>query len=471
MSAPAPQVLIHLESLDLFVILGYFLATLAMGAVLGRQVREAEEFLLAGRRLTLPLFVGSLVATWYGGLLGVGEISYKDGLVNWLTQGGFWYLTYLLFALALARRLNRSGHTTLPDQMGALHGPSARLLATGLNFLNVVPVAYLLSLGLMIRLVTGWPLWLAVVVGAVTAGLYSLLGGFKAVVYTDMLQFGLMCLAVALIIFYAVGTLGGGAYLEARLPATHLQVAGDYSAQELAVWALIALSTLVDPNFYHRCYAAGSPAVARNGIILAVGFWMLFDVCTTFGGLYARAALPDVDPRMAYPMLADTLLPAGAKGIFVTGVLATIMSTVDSYCLVGAMGLSHDLIRRTLGRGRGEGDTVLHTRAGVVLTGGLAMVLALAFPGSIKSIWKTMGSLSTSAVLLPMVLGLLGWRPPGAGTAAMAAGMAGTLGWAAARGLGVQRAMELEVMVPGLCLALGAYCAMGLRAHLYGGRS
>ena len=471
MSTPAPPVLLHLDHLDLVVILGYFAATLAVGAALGRQVRQAEEFLLAGRKLTLPLFVGSLVATWYGGLLGVGEISYKHGVVNWVTQGWFWYLTYILFALVLARRLNRSGHTTLPDQMGALHGPVARLLATALNFLNVVPVAYLLSLGLMIRLVTGWPLWLAVVVGAVTAGLYSLLGGFKAVVYTDMLQFGLMCLAVALIIFYAVTTLGGGSYLEAQLPARHLQAAGDYSAQELMVWGLIALSTLVDPNFYHRCYAARNPNVARNGILLAVVFWILFDVCTTFGGLYARAALPGVDPMLAYPMLADTLLPAGAKGIFVTGVLATIMSTVDSYCLVGAMSLSHDLIRRTLRRGRGESDVVLHTRVGVVVTGGMAMVLALAFPGSIKAIWKTMGSLSTSAVLLPMVLGLLGWRPPGAGAAAMMAGVAGTLGWTLARSSGAPWALKLEAMVPGLSLALVAYVAMGLRAHLQGSRS
>ena len=471
MIPPPSQPVLHLHHLDIVVILGYFAVTLAMGALLGRQVHRAEEFLLAGRRLTLPLFVGSLVATWYGGLLGVGEISYKFGMVNWLTQGWFWYLVYVLFALVLSRRLNLSGHTTMPDQMGALHGSTARLLATALNFLNVVPVAYLLSLGLMIRLVTGWPLWLAVVVGAVTAGLYSLLGGFKAVVYTDMLQFGLMCLAVALVIFYAVLTHGGGAFLEAHLPETHLRAAGNYSTQELAVWALIALSTLVDPNFYHRCYAASSPAVARNGVLLAVGFWMLFDVCTTFGGLYARAVLPGVDPLLAYPMLADTLLPAGIKGIFFAGVLATIMSTVDSYCLVGAMSLSHDLIRRTLRRGSGEGDVVLHTRLGVVLTGGLAMILALVYPDSIKSIWKTMGSLSTAAVLLPMVLGLWGWRPPGAGAASMAAGIAGTLGWAAARGAGAQWAMELEALVPGMILAVLAYCAMGLRAHLRGGAS
>ena len=466
MDASPPQVLIHLDRLDLVVVAGYFAVSLCIGAMFVRQVRQAEEFMLAGRRLTLPLLVGSLVATWYGGLLGVGEISYRDGLVNWLTQGGFWYLTYLLFAVGLAGRLARSGHTTLPDQLGALHGPAARLMGTVLNFLNVVPVAYLLSLGLMIRLVSGWPLWVGVVVGAVVAALYSLLGGFKAVVYTDMLQFGLMCLAVALVVFYAVGTLGGAGYLEPRLPAGHLRLAGSYSAQELAVWALIALSTLVDPNFYHRCYAAGDPRVARRGILLAVCFWMLFDVCTTFGGLYARAALPGVDAREAYPMLADSLLPSGVKGIFVAGVLATIMSTVDSYCLVGGMSLSHDLVYRTLGKTLSDRQVVLHTRLGVLLTGGLAMGLALLFPESIKSIWKTMGSLSTSAVLLPMVLGLCGWRPPGAGVAAMAAGLAGTLGWAALRRWAGAWALSLEAMVPGLGLALAAYAVMGLRDWL-----
>jgi Na+/proline symporter len=56
------------------------------------------------------------------------------------------------------------------------------------------------------------------------------------------------------------------------------------------------------------------------------------------------------------------------------------MSTVDSYCLVGAMSLSHDLLRRTLRPDAGDGLLVSATRVGVLLTGGLAMALALLFP-------------------------------------------------------------------------------------------
>jgi hypothetical protein len=77
-----------------------------------------------------------------------------------------------------------------------------------------------------------------------------------------------------------------------------------------------------------------------------------------------------------------------------------------------------------------------------------------------------MGSLSTSAVLLPMLLGMLGWRPPGAGLASMAAGVVGTLGWAALRRWGGGWALGLEALLPGLALSLSAYLIWGLRHRL-----
>lgn len=450
---------------DLALVVAYLGATLWIGLRVGRgaEARGAEDFLLAGRGLTLPLFVGSLVSTWYGGLLGVTEIAFTDGLAAWLTQGGFWYLAYVIFALALAGRLAASGHTTLPDQLGALHGPQARVLATALNYLNVVPIAYALSLGLLVHLVLGWPIWIGTLGGTAIAAGYSLTGGFRAVVYTDLLQFALMCLAVALVLVYAVFGLGGADYLSTHLPATHLRATGAMKGQELVVWALIALSTLVDPNFYHRCYAAASPAVARRGVLMAVGFWALFDICSVFGGLYARAALPHADPRLAYPLMAAQLLPAGLRGLFFVGLLATAMSTIDSYCFVGAMTLGHDLLRRTFAPQLDDKQVVRSTRWGIALTAALAAGLALAFSGSFKSIWKTLGSLSTAGMLVPAAIGLLsGWRPPGAGLASMVAGSVATLGWAALRGLGQPFALGFEALLPGISCSVSAYVLVGL---------
>ncbi|MCC6750705.1 MAG: sodium:solute symporter family protein [Deltaproteobacteria bacterium] len=459
---PMRAAVFSFSPLDLAVVGLFLLAVLTLGLRLGRRAGPAEEFLLAGRRLTLPMFVGSLVSTWYGGILGVGEIAFSDGVVTWVTQGGFWYLSYFVFAFFLAERLSRSKQVTLPDQLGLLHGPRARVVASLLNFLNVVPVAYMLSMGLVAHLILGCPVWLGTVLGATLVLGYSALGGFRAVVYTDLLQFALMCVAVALLMIFAVVKLGGSDYLTLRLPPAHLQPRGHVSGQELFVWALIALSTLVDPNFYQRCYAALTPRVARLGVLCSIGFWMLFDVCTTFTGLYARAALPTADPRLAYPLLANRLLPPGVKGIFFVGLLATVMGTVDSYCFVAATTLSHDFFRRTLRPDATDETVVRTTRWALLFTVVLAVLLSLASGGSIKGVWKTLGSLSTSALLVPMLLGQLGWRPRGAGLAAMLAGAGGTLGWAALRRFGPPWARRLEVMVPGLGLSLSAYAGAGL---------
>ena len=69
---------------------------------------EKENFLdilIMGRRLTLPMFVATLVATWYGGIFGVTEIAFKKGIYNFITQGAFWYVAYIIFAFFVIDRI------------------------------------------------------------------------------------------------------------------------------------------------------------------------------------------------------------------------------------------------------------------------------------------------------------------------------------------------------------------------------
>ena len=67
----------------------------------------ALDYLLMGRQLTLPLFVATLVATWYGGIFGVNEITFNYGIYNFVTQGAFWYISYLIFAFFITDKIAR----------------------------------------------------------------------------------------------------------------------------------------------------------------------------------------------------------------------------------------------------------------------------------------------------------------------------------------------------------------------------
>src|SRR5712691_6803123 len=88
----------------------------------------AVDYLVAGRRVTLPAFVATLVATWYGGILGVGEYTWRYGIANWLVFGAPYYLGAALFALFLARRAREAELLTLPDLLERSYGRGAALV-------------------------------------------------------------------------------------------------------------------------------------------------------------------------------------------------------------------------------------------------------------------------------------------------------------------------------------------------------
>src|SRR5512137_913758 len=115
--------------MDLVVVAALAIYATAL-LLIGRRTRTSGrlDYLLAGRRLTTPAFVATLVATWYGGVLGVGEYSFRYGISNWLVFGVPYYLAALIFAFALAGRLRRGAALSIPDQLAAAYGPQARRL-------------------------------------------------------------------------------------------------------------------------------------------------------------------------------------------------------------------------------------------------------------------------------------------------------------------------------------------------------
>ncbi|MCJ7752957.1 MAG: hypothetical protein MUP13_00190, partial [Thermoanaerobaculales bacterium] len=92
------------------LVLAYVAALLLLSV--RRRGGGSVDYLLAGRRLTLPVFVATLVTTWYGGILGIGEYAWRFGISTWLVFGVPYYAAAVLFALWLAPRLRASGAIT-----------------------------------------------------------------------------------------------------------------------------------------------------------------------------------------------------------------------------------------------------------------------------------------------------------------------------------------------------------------------
>lgn len=447
----------------------YFVFLAAVWLRLVRARTSAVDYMVAGRRVTLPALVATLVATWYGGILGVGEYSYRFGLSNWLVFGAPYYLGALLFALLFARRAREAALYTIPDLLERSTGRGPALFGALVVFINSAPAAYVLVLGTLFAAMVPAPLTLCVVAAAVFSVFYIDRGGLKTVVFTDQVQFVLMYAGFIVMLVFLVAQHGGLAFLRESLPASHFTWHGGNPPQAIFVWYVIALGTLVDPGFWQRAYAARDPQVARRGVLWSIVFWALFDFLTTTTGLYARALLPQLEEAVfAFPELARLALPAGALGLFYLGMIATVMSTIDSYGFIAATTIGRDVIWRL--RGESSEERIPHyTRIGLWIAVAFATLLALT-KRSVIDLWHDIGSVTTPTLLLPVGLALLGRRGLGSrGTlVAMVVPFTVTLLWIAAKTFPLPGRPSLypwgiEPIYVGLAASLAVYLAGWMR--------
>lgn len=370
----------------------------------GTGSESEEDFLLSGRKVSLPAFIATLVATWYGGILGVGEWSYQFGISQWLILGIPFYVFSALFAVFLAGKIRLNKALTIPEAISNQYNEQAGRISALPIFILVSPAPYILMLALIFQFIIGGdaPFLLYASLVAIFSVIYITIGGFDAVVRTDILQLVLMFSGFIILLAFAIAEFGGFGTLLASLPDGHLDITGGNSLQYILVWFFIALWTFVDPSFHQRAAAAKTPKTAQKGIFYSIGFWMAFDFLTCFSGLYAFAILGSglEQPVMAYPLLADQILPAGVKGLFFLSLFAIIMSTLDSYLFISGQTLGRDYLAKFFP----DVPPNRLTKVSFLISAILGIILIIIYP-SVIDLWYIIGSVFIPGLLFP-VLGI-----------------------------------------------------------------
>ncbi|MCB9205804.1 MAG: sodium:solute symporter family protein [Ignavibacteriales bacterium] len=340
--------MISFSTLDLFIIIAFFVLVILIGLLASLKNKNSEDdYLLSGRKVGIFLFVLTNVATWYGGILGVGEFSFRYGIVSWITQGFPYYIFAILFAIFFAGKIRSASLFTIPDKLEEIYGTKVSLASAILIFILVSPAPYLLILGQIISLIFNIDYLLALLISSLVSSVYLFKGGYKSNIFADAFSFLVMFLGFIIIVTVSFNNYGGIDFLGQNLPENHLNISGGTSSIFILVWFLIALWTFTDPGFHQRCYSAKSEKVAKWGIIISVFFWLIFDFLTNTTGLYSKAILPDLEnPVLAYPYLAEEILSSGLKGLFFAALIATVLSTLNSFIFLSATTFSRDFIYR-----------------------------------------------------------------------------------------------------------------------------
>lgn len=401
------------------MVLAYLAGMLAIGWWVARRVRSFADFFVAGGRMTTPVLVCTLVSTYYGldVTFGASETAFHEGLAAFWVYSAPFYLAYAGMALLVAPRLRRLPVRSLPEAMALHYGRSAGLATALASFVYSAPIVGVAGMGLIGELVLGWDPLLATCAGAGVALAYTLLGGLWADVLTDTVQFTVMCVSVALAAALALGESGGHAELAQRLGAWATAPLGELGWDEVLVYASIAVTPLVEPAFYQRIFAARGTLDVRRALLIGLVLWAAYDWLVVYLGLAGRdlaerGLLPaQADASVILLHMAARLLPAGLLGLFVAGLLAAAMSTIDSYTLIAAGNLVYDGWQPLARRKLGDAGLLRATRVAAAATLGLCVVLALRFE-RLRDAWIFMATVLLATALLPMAAALFLRRPP-----------------------------------------------------------
>lgn len=307
------------------------------------------NYISIGRQLTLPMFVVIMVASWYGMVFGVTQISFKNGIYNFVTQGVFWYIAAALFAFFIAGRVNQSKMLTIPQMIGNAYGNRPRVTAAALFVISTLPMQYAIGFGSLLNLILGLDLYVSSAFCLLVIGFFTYFGGMRGTVVTDVIQFFLMFFAVGSVLVCSIYKFGGLEYLQSALPESYFKISGEHNTLTLLSWFLIAISTtFLSPVFYSRAAMAKSPQIAKRGVLIAILFWIVCDICTTFGGMYAKAFMPDAKSNLAYMEYGIAILPEGLRGLFVVGLVATAFSALDTFFFIPVMIIMNDLMPKKI---------------------------------------------------------------------------------------------------------------------------
>ncbi len=387
-----------LHKFDTLIVISFFIILFIIGFVTKTKKNSKSDFLAGSQKMGYILFVATTVATWYGGILGIGEFTYSFGIISWFTQGIPYYFFAILFAFVFSKKIRKASLLTIPQKIKLEYGEKSSKIAAFLIYLLVNPAPYLLMLSTLFAHLFNFNEIYGVIISIIIVGGFLIKGGFRTTINTDLFQFILMFLGFGMMFLFLFANYGNFSFLIQNLPKNHLSLE-NVSPTYLFVWFLIALWTFVDPGFHQRSTNAINEKIAKWGIIISVGFWAIFDLLTTTSGLFARVILDEnINPILAFPLLADKILPIGLKGIFYVGLFATILSTFNSITFLSGLTFANDLFST---KNEDEKSLIFRTRLGIAISLIIAFIVSIYFK-SIIQIWYVIGSIIIPGLILPV---------------------------------------------------------------------
>ena len=398
---------------------------LSVGFYFMRKNSTTDDYYVGGRKLS-SLHIGlSVVATDVGGgfSIGLGGLGFTMGLSgSWLLFTGLVgaWLSSVMLIPKVSDLARKKGFLSFPQFLEHVFNKRIALLAgiiSAIGYIGFTSSQILAGAKLASSTFASLSLNQALLIMGMVAVVYTVLGGLKAVIYTDTIQWIVLMAGLIFVgLPFAYIKTGGIEAVRITLEPSFLSL-GSITWQKLVNWMFTIIPIwFIGMTLYQRIYAAKDTKTAKKGWFIAGLFeYPIMAFIGVLLGMFARVALEkgllpgysasNLDPEMGLPVLLRTILPVGFLGIVLSAYFSAIMSTADS-CLMAASGnVLTDVLKR-----HNDKKGLFYSQVLTLFIGVISLLIALKMT-SVLELMLHSYSFMVSGMFIPVLAALFLKKP------------------------------------------------------------
>ena len=407
-----------IASVDTIIFLGFLVVNIVLGLTSSRGIKTIREYAIGDRNFSTATIAATIIATYIGGstFYTIVSQSYINGLSFILAIVAGEFVCLFLIAWYFSSRIGEFlGNLSIAEAMGNLFGKRVRMITALAAFIGVAGIiaVQLKVAGSIFEHALGFSKIYGILLAGIIITLYSTLGGIKSVTFTDVIQFLTFATVIPAISYFLLTSLDNTPLITDYF-TTHtlfdFQTTFNFSQPQNLTYLFLFIWLAVpafNPAFFQRIAMAKDVIQVRKSFMIAAVVCLLLVLVFCWIGILLIAGYPEHTKDSSIVNRLLDIPTVGIKGLLLTGIMAMVMSTVDSYINSSAVIIIHDFFSPL--KIKFTDDTLLSTRLASLVLGIVSIFFALR-EGSFLDLVIFANSLWMPVVTVPFIMALLGFR-------------------------------------------------------------
>ena len=404
-------------NIDSTIFLVFIIVNLVVGLFYGFGIKNIKEYAIGNRNFSTMTIAATLVATWISGSTFFTNLSqtYNNGLYYiWAITGAS--LGLLLIAWFFAPRLSEfMGKISIAEAMGDLFGKKVRIITaiSGCIGTTGIMAAQLKVSGLLFEYSFGVPGVYGVLIGSAIVAIYTTFGGIKSVTFTDVIQlftFGTVIPTLAFFIFANLDSIDVVTDNIKNNPIFDYKEVFDFSNPKAFTYLFLFFIWLApgfEPAIFQRISMAKNTLQVRNSFVIASVTCLTIIFIMSFISILILSTNPGLSSKDLLKFVIFEYSYTGFRGLTLIGIMAMVMSTVDSYINSTAVLFIHDICKPL--KIKFNNNELTATRIASFVITLIALILALSSDNLLK-LMISGASFYMPVVTVPFIMALCGFR-------------------------------------------------------------